>query len=111
MKLALFQIKSFVSKGAVRFIDTREKNIQTLLALKMTIKDVYDELLNLDVRNYCGGPADDRNSEDQKCIWEFGKMVREREVYIKIKLTESMMIDISFHFSERPLYYHYGNDK
>ena len=107
VRLALFQAKKFVSEGSVSFADERDKNIETLLALDMTVDDVYEELMKLEVENYCSGPSDDRDTGDPQCIWEFGQIVKGREIYIKLKLTICNMVDISFHFPERPLYYHY----
>ncbi len=85
---------------------SRNKNIQTLAELEITpayrIK-VLETLINKD---YAQGPLRDEmlNGAD---MWVFGKMIKGKEVYIKITLGKpnTSVICISFHTAEYPMSY------
>ena len=90
----------------IRTDRTDPKNANTLLALELKRIHVKEILRELKVEDYSQGPFPDKlynNSE----MWVFGKIVKKREVYIKIQLGAqgSEVICISFHFPEHPMNY------
>ena len=102
----LNQLKEKVKVFQIVYIDDRNKNAQTLLDLEITSKYRDTVIQNLKIEDYSEGPKkDDFNQIDD--IWVFGKIVKEREVYIKISLgrINSRIICISFHIAERPMTY------
>lgn len=90
-----------------------EKNKQTMLELDFTDKQMIEVLEELTQEDYAEGPCNDRDYHGT--IWIFGKHIEEKEVYIKIKVSElddrgnkiASLICLSFHFSEKPLTYPY----
>ena len=87
----------------------REKNETTKFELDLTDEDIREEIFGLSVNDYCEGPCKDKEIEGD--VWIFGKTIREKEVYIKLKLTgdekgQGVRI-ISFHFPDKPLRYLY----
>ncbi len=103
LRIVLLKIKMLIGEGKCSFEEQRVKNIRTLTALGLLPEDVFQILLKLTPQNYYRGPSTDYNMDEADCIWEFGVMIEEREVYIKLKLTEDFVKDISFHFAERKL--------
>lgn len=89
------------------FSTIRNKNMDTLADLGKQVQDVREVLLSLTPDDYCQGPFEDRGIEGQ--LWEFGKTVDSKEIYIKIKLSEDKrdrcVRVLSFHYPERPIYY------
>lgn len=87
------------------YVAGREKNYQALIGLGITKKIREDELKSLTVLHYVSGPDPDVSYPGT--VWIFGKMIRGREVYIKLKMREAefgdMAICISFHESAEPL--------
>jgi hypothetical protein len=86
----------------------RGKNFETIKELEYSVEDVKNELRDLAVANYSGGPVSDVLYKGAD-MWVFGKMVQSREVYIKIALGQpsSKVICISFHFAEHSMIYPY----
>ncbi len=86
--------------------DDRSKNTQTLIDLEISRKDRDEILQALEVKNYCEGPLTETlyNGAD---MWVFGKMIKGKEVYIKITLgiPGSTVICISFHIAEHAMNY------
>ena len=90
------------------------KNKETILALGYNYEAVRQEILGLDGSHYCEGPVDEHHTRNQ--VWIFGKIIQNREVYIKIKLigmnNEGQEVDtvhcLSFHFAEYSLDHPYG---
>lgn len=83
----------------------RSKNLQTMLDLELTNISVRDHLRNLQVKDYYKGPTkDDHEGSD---LWEFGKIIKKKEIYIKITIGElnKPVICISFHYPERRIKY------
>ena len=103
--LILFKIKDLVSEGKCSLEEQREKNIQTLAKLGLLPEDVFQILLELTPQNYYRGPSNDYDTEEIDCIWEFGITIEQQEIYIKLKLTEDYVKDISFHIAERKIEY------
>ncbi len=92
----------------IRLNRTNPKNNDTLYALDFNADRVKNVLKKLELEDYSEGPVLDtlyRNSD----LWVFGKIIKGREVYIKIQLGEpgSNTICISFHFSEYTMNYPY----
>ncbi|HEX9510547.1 MAG TPA: hypothetical protein VF939_08690 [Puia sp.] len=88
--------------------DDRGKNRQTLLDLEMT-KDGRNKVLKSLVRqDFSEGPFPDKLYGGVD-LWVFGKMVRGKEIYIKITMgiKGAQVICISFHIAEHPMKYPY----
>lgn len=90
----------------------RPENIQCMAELGLTEKDQRSIILGLEVSDYCKGPVEDHDVKGE--LWVFGKIVKEREVYIKIKLACFDIIKkvriISFHFANEALCFPYSSD-
>lgn len=73
--------------------------------LELTRNNAKEEILNLTVADYCGGPEPDKDKPGE--IWEFGRLIEDTEVYIKLKIAqvgkEKIAKCISFHPAEFPL--------
>ena len=107
--LALFQIKSLISQGKCSLEEQREKNIRTLAELGLLPEDVFQILLELTPQNYYRGASKDYDTGEVDCIWEFGTFIENKEIYIKLKLTNDYVKDISFHTAEREMEYPFKN--
>ena len=103
LQVVLLKIKMLIGEGKCGFEEQRAKNIRTLAALGLLPEDVFQILLGLTPQNYYRGPSTDYNTDEADCIWEFGMIIEQREIYIKLKLMEDFVKDISFHFAEREL--------
>lgn len=103
LRIVLFKIKMLIGEGKCSFEEQRDKNICTLTVLGLLPEDVFQILLELTPQNYYRGPSTDYNTDEADCIWEFGVMIEQREIYIKLKLTENFVKNISFHFAKREL--------
>ncbi|OGW39382.1 MAG: hypothetical protein A2Y97_12810 [Nitrospirae bacterium RBG_13_39_12] len=91
--------------------DARNEN--TLTELGLTIRQRAEEVRQLKYKDYSEGPFVDYGSENEEW-WEFGKMVNNQEVYIKIKVYTSDSGArkgkcMSFHFpdEDKPIRYPY----
>ena len=83
----------------------RGKNLQALLDLEIVRASRKEKLKELQVSDYYRGPSqDDFGGED---LWEFGKVINGKEVYIKISIgrQNKPVICISFHLAERKIKY------
>lgn len=90
----------------IRLDRTNPKNTTTLLALELKYADIKEILKELKPEDYSQGPLPDKLYHNSD-MWVFGKIIKKREVYIKIQLgaQDSEVICISFHFPERPMNY------
>lgn len=88
----------------------RRENRKTLLELEFRIPDVKKTIKELKVEDYYRGPREDTLNRINS-LWEFGKTIKGREVYIKLNFGEfnKSVICVSFHFSERPISYPFKN--
>ena len=88
-----------------------DKNMLTLLELEISFADVKRILFELTCEDYSEGPIPD-NLYHVSDIWVFGKIIKKREVYIKIQPghPNSQTICISFHFSTYKMRYPLKND-
>lgn len=103
----LLSVKYAIQDGNWRLSWSRPKNKATIAQLGMDLEDIAYEIESLSVTNYHKGPSKDKEFEGD--VWEFGKAVAGKEVYIKLKLVgdqrQQIVNVISFHFSESPLSY------
>jgi hypothetical protein len=101
----LRQFKKIATSGRGIDIVNRRKNLEFLSKLGLTRKNCKDEILNLSIADYCEGPKPDKDKPGE--IWEFGRLIRNQEVYIKLKIAqvgrEMIAKCISFHVAEYPL--------
>ena len=92
-----------------RFIvaTVRGKNIETLSTLEYDTEDVKNTILSLSSTDYSSGPIKDNAIKGD--LWIFGKIIKGREVYIKLKIQGDnrykQVSVLSFHFSEQRLQY------
>lgn len=88
-------------------VTSRQKNMDTVSDLCLTMADIEAQLLSLAEGDYCGGPLKDQKAPGD--LWVFGKRVQGREVYIKLRLSgdekRPTVTVLSFHFAESPLKY------
>jgi hypothetical protein len=56
--------------------------------------------------DYCEGPIKDKMNIESD-MWVFGKIVKKKEIYIKITMGDfsNPVICISFHLAEKPMQY------
>lgn len=87
--------------------ENRDKNIQALLDLEITGSERIEYIKKLKVENYFAGPKKDTNDPSRPDYWEFGMMIKGKEVYIKINMghASKRVICISFHIAEREIHY------
>ena len=75
-------------KGSVSLdrwtVKEREKNRQGLIDLGIAPDERREILLGLEPEDYIAGPKPD-DTDDTKEVWEFGKVVHETGVYIKLR--------------------------
>ena len=99
--------RSTDSAPKLTFSTVRKKNMDTLAELDMNVGDVSELLMSLIPEHYCAGPLKD--SKIAGDLWVFGKVVKKKEVYIKLKLSgdekEHFVRVISFHFPDKPMKY------
>ena len=90
----------------VLFRDDRGKNTQTLVELELRPNERKTILESLETKDYSEGPIDDR-LYGGSTMWVFGKIVNQKEVYIKITMGiyGSSVICISFHLAQHKMHY------
>ena len=84
-----------------------------MTALGYTHQNLKEEIRTLSIENYSRGPLPDRIYMGE--MWEFGKIIAGREIYIKLQLSAyndpgdliETLFCISFHFAEFPMRYPY----
>jgi hypothetical protein len=100
----LREFKCIAAKNGI-YVISRDKNQQALAELGLTSKNRFDIIMTLSVADYCMGLEPDRDKAG--CIWEFGRIVEGRLVYIKLEIAGTDGGDIarciSFHAAEFPL--------
>jgi len=96
--------------------DGPDKNYVFLRENGLTISDVKNVLVDLEVRDYIFGPCEsDTDLPGRNDVWKFGKTVvfsdAEYELYIKIAVGQRddalICLCISFHPCEYPLTYQF----
>lgn len=106
ISLFLNDFKEKMKFWDVLFRDDRGKNAQALVDLELRPIERKNILGELDVKDYSEGPIEEKlyNGAD---MWVFGKLVKKKEVYIKITMgaVNSAVICISFHLAEHKMQY------
>ncbi len=105
------EVEAFLStfKAKMEVFDVvflnRDKNLQALIDLEMTRISRKEILKELRVGDYFRGPTKD--AENGPDLWEFGRLHKQKEVYIKITIgmVSKPVICISFHLAERAIVY------
>ena len=114
VKNFLISMKTALQKSTnldprLSFSTVRIKNMEALAELDIRVSDVEGVLMSLVPSDYCEGPlADSKIFGD---LWVFGKMVNNKEVYIKLKLSGDakryLVRVISFHLPDKPMKYQF----
>ena len=108
-------LKEFKDKarvfGIIFRID-RKKNMQALLDLEISAIMREKIIMSLTVEDYYKGPTEDKLNY-MGALWEFGKSVEKKEVYIKISkgTGANSPICVSFHLAERKIEHPFKNKK
>lgn len=102
-------LKSFKEKMKiwdVLFRDDRGKNAQALVDLELRPIDRKTILEALESEDYSEGPLEEKLYGNAD-MWVFGKIVKKKEVYIKITLGTigGSVICISFHLAQHKMNY------
>lgn len=101
----LREFKQIATAGRGVDIVDRRKNMESLAQLGLTKRNCIDVLLSLSVEDYCDGPKPDKGRTGE--IWEFGRVIEGKEVYIKLKIAQVGEVRLakclSFHLAEHPL--------
>ncbi len=96
----LSQAKKLIAAGQYDFVP-RRKNLMSLAACGLTIKDAKDEILGLTASDYYKGPKHDLDSQQSGDIWEFKKKIGSKQFYVKLKIQNRNGTDVlkclSFH--------------
>ena len=103
--LFLFQFKKF-AQNIFKFYP-REESLDTIARLGITIPQAKNEILGLTYEDYYRGPIPDTDSRKGGKYWEFGKLIRGQEIFIKLKTVSehSVAVCFSFHIPERQIEY------
>lgn len=90
----------------VLFRDDRGKNAQALAELELRPIDRKLILERLETKDYSQGPIEEKLYGGAD-MWVFGKIVKKKEVYIKITMgaMSSSVICISFHLAQYKINY------
>lgn len=85
----------------------RDKNLKTLIELDISPAERLSVLKGLTYQDCFAGPSKDDCIPPMPDYYEFGKVVKNQTIYIKINLgRDNKMIDcMSFHIAERPISY------
>lgn len=102
-------LKEFKDKKkiwGIFFRDDRGKNAQTLADLEIRPIEREKIIDALSVEDYSDGPLKDTLNKAAD-MWVFGKMVKKKEIYIKVTMgwPGAQVICISFHVAEKNISY------
>jgi len=105
VKLFLLQFKE-LAQNVFSFYK-RQKTLDTIAQLGITIQQAKEEILGLTYEDYYMGPIPDTDSKKGGKYWEFGKLICGQEIFIKLKTVSehSAAICFSFHVPERQIEY------
>ena len=105
----LLEFKNIVTSGSGVELVPRRNIRPTLIELGLTKNNIEEILLSLSVTDYCKGPEADRDRIGE--LWFFGKVIQDKEIYIKLKIADVGGIKIakciSFHIAEYPMSFPY----
>ncbi len=103
--------KILADPKCMKTLERRRVNDITLEDLGYRFLDVKNELISLTVQEYMTGPTEHHDTNKDGEVWEFGKRIQERDIYIKLHIYQAGTLDalvcISFHFSDQPLKFPY----
>jgi hypothetical protein len=107
------EVELFLShlKDKIRVFDVvfrpRNKNLEDLVALDISALDRKEYLLHITIEDYYSGPNKDTYDSSKPDYYEFGILIKGKEVYIKISsgLPNKPADCMSFHIAERPMNY------
>lgn len=90
------------------YVINRVENTQALLDLEISANERKEIIMNSHTTDYFKGPSTDRDRPEFE-VWEFGKIVKNTEVYIKLtrRRENSRSICISFHPANHQITYPY----
>lgn len=97
IKIFLEECSHRVLNGKLKLIP-REKNMESIYSMGLSIFNVEEIIANLSVEDYEDGPTPDHKyAEDE--VWEFITNFEEYKIYIKLKLDDKddLAVCISFH--------------
>ena len=79
----------------------RDKSLDTIARLGITIQQAKQEILGLTYEDYYRGPIPDTGPKGGE-YWEFGKTICDQEIFIKLKTVpkHSVAVCFSFHVPE-----------
>jgi len=88
------------------FRDDRGKNAQALVDLELRPIERKVILESLEVKDYSEGPLEEK-LYGGATMWVFGKVIKKKEVFIKITMgsMSSSVICISFHLAQHKMHY------
>ena len=93
--------KELLAKGKFDLVP-RRKNLMSLAEYGLSIQDVKDVIIELDLNNYFKEPKED--FERPGLIWEFKTQIQSDVFYIKLKVIEESRFQVlkclSFHKSD-----------
>lgn len=95
-------LKDFKSHLQKKFVFIqRQKNLQTLALLGITVKHAKEVIAALMYCDYCRGPMQDRDRQNAN-VWEFGYSISGKNIYIKLSddFSSGYAKCISFHIAE-----------
>ena len=109
-------LREFITKcnsraEGIHFIN-RKENLKALSELEITANERKDIVMQLKSEDYYRGPLQSSESPIWRDYWEFGKIVKGQEVYIKISIGErnKSTLCISFHIARHKIEYPYKNN-
>ena len=107
--LFLFEFKNFAQKN-FSFAE-RDKSLDTIARLGITVLQAKDEILGLTYKNYYRGPIPDTDPRRGE-YWEFGKIICGQEIFIKLKTVSKFGVAkcFSFHIPEETIEYPYRRE-
>lgn len=96
--------KSFAVRPSGWTLVRRQKNLESIMELGITIPQVKAAILGLKVTDYCSGPTEDHDRKGIH-VWVFGSKVNDDEIYIKLSddFRGEQAKCLSFHKAEFPL--------
>jgi len=105
VKIFLQEFKAKVDVFGIVIRRERTENLQTILDLELTNITVREHIKKLMYKDFYKGPTADNDGDPS--LWEFGKEIKGKEVYIKITLgyLNKPTICISFHYPIRTIKY------
>ena len=106
VKLFLEEFLIKADLNNIFYIDAKPNNIDTLAELEITPAEREKHVKSLKPEDYCKGPLPN-DYPNQNDVWVFGKMIKTKEVYIKIYIGKCNRpcVCISFHTAKYKLTY------